>query len=325
MPDPDAVTCLYENSTAGHVEQFPVTVSAERGKPEYAYRVCLRSALDWPAGPNAVRLAVRVADGRTSAYAEAVLPRPAGAVSNARLTRSAPGQPTHPETTMAAVPTGTPVAVVWASGASPAAQNITIPSDATAVYMFWAGFFDGGPASVTLNGAAPSQAFEVPGSVSGPLTGTGVLAWYSPATGTRSLAVTWDNAPSEGAVCIVAYVKDGDTTAWRDADGDTDELSVPVSATLTTVAGDLVFKFDQKYGGTPSLSSGWTNGQTTSNNGEGARLSYISASGTTQVCNSEDEDFSTIVCVAIPAGAGGGATSYVPPSFKRRLMSLLQL
>jgi hypothetical protein len=106
VPDPEAVTCLYENSTAGHVEQFPVTVSTERGKAEYAYRVCLRSALDWPAGPNSIRLAVRRTDGATSEYSTEVIPRPSGSVSSARLNRSVstPPPPPPPSRTMAADP-----------------------------------------------------------------------------------------------------------------------------------------------------------------------------------------------------------------------------
>jgi hypothetical protein len=104
VPDPEAVTCLYENSTAGHVEQFPVTTSTERGKPEYAYRMCLRSALDWPVGPNSVRLATRAADGRTTDYTAATLPRPSGSVASARLSRDAslpPPPPDPPQTNMA--------------------------------------------------------------------------------------------------------------------------------------------------------------------------------------------------------------------------------
>jgi hypothetical protein len=113
VPDPAAVLCLYENSTAGHIEQFPVTVSTERGKSEYGYRVCLRSALDWPTGPNSVRLATRTADGRTTDYTAATLPRPSGSVSSARLHRdiSVPPPP-PPDPTMASIPTedGTSVA-----------------------------------------------------------------------------------------------------------------------------------------------------------------------------------------------------------------------
>lgn len=220
---------------------------------------------------------------------------------------------------MAATLTGTPTAVTWASGINPAGQSITIPSDATAVYMFWS-FFHGtaghGLASATLNGNNPSQTSEFPTGGSGEFTATGVAAWYNPATGSRTLDVAWDAAPVEGPTCIVAYVKDGDTSAWRDADGNQNSDVTAVTTTLTTVSGDLVLKYDQRYIGNaekgtnpPSLSSGWTNGQTTTNVSQGARLSYISATTTTQVCNSEEEYFSSIVAISIPASSGGGGSS----------------
>lgn len=213
---------------------------------------------------------------------------------------------------MAAILTGTPVAVAWGTSQNPAGQSITIPSDATAVYMFWA--FDGvdanghGLASATLNSANPAQTFEV-ATGSGFLPGTGVAAWYNTATGSQTLDVAWDIAPVEGPVCIVVFVKDGDTTAWRDADGARAIETTAVSVTLTTVSGDLVLKFDQRYdslSNLPDLTSGWTNGQTqTGQASENARLSYISATTTTQVCASENESYSSIVAISIPAAPSG--------------------
>lgn len=209
---------------------------------------------------------------------------------------------------MAATLTGTPVAVVWASGSNPAGQSITIPADATAVYMFWTYYTsaDGnGLSSVTLNSVSPDQTFEIPTAATDQ-GGTGVAVWYNPATGSQTLDPAWDASPTEGPVAIVAFVKDGDTTAWRDADADNQDGSTACSVTLTTVSGDLVLKFDQRYdtsNNPPSLSSGWTNGATTDNNSEHARLSYISATGTTQACNSEDEAYSTVVAVSIPAAS----------------------
>lgn len=214
---------------------------------------------------------------------------------------------------MAAVLTGTPVEVIWASGINPAGQSITIPADATAVYMFWA--FDGvdanghGLATATLAGNSPSQTFEVT-TGTGFLPATGVAAWYNPSTGSQTLDVSWDIAPVEGPVTTVVFVKDGDTSTWRDVDGARAAGTTAVSVTLTTVSGDLVIKFDQHYDGVlpldaPSLSAGWTNGLTGGNVSEASRLSYISATGTTQVCNSEDEDYASIVAISIPAAPTG--------------------
>lgn len=216
---------------------------------------------------------------------------------------------------MAATLTGTPVAINWAAGANPAGQSVTIPSDATAVYMFWA--YDGidanghGLASATLNSASPSQTFELP-TTAGFYPATGVAAWYNPATGSQTLDPAWDIAPVEGPTCIVAFVKGGDLTSWRDADADQDLDATAVSVTLTTVAGDLVIKFDQRFDGSenpPTLSAGWTNGATGGNVDEGCRLSYITASGTTQVCASENESYSSIMAISIPEFTEGAVTT----------------
>lgn len=221
---------------------------------------------------------------------------------------------------MAAVLTGTPVAVAWGTSANPAGQSITIPADCTAVYMFWA--FDGidadgaGLSSATLNSASPSESHAL-ATAAGYLPATGVCAWYNPATGSQTLDVAWTQAPVEGPVCIVAFVKDGSTTAWRDVDSAHASGTTAVSVTLTTVSGDLVIKFDQRYdagGNAPVLTSGWTNGQTqTGQASENARLSYISATTTTQACASENEDYSSIVAIAIGPSAGGGGGGTQPP------------
>ena len=80
---------------------------------------------------------------------------------------------------MAVALTGTPVNIDWATGTDPATQNVTIPSDATAVYLFWAywnsvasGY---GLSTITLNGNNPDQTHESAGT--GSLNGTGVAAW----------------------------------------------------------------------------------------------------------------------------------------------------
>lgn len=206
---------------------------------------------------------------------------------------------------MAATLTGTPTAVIWASGADPAGQSITIPADATAVYMFWS-FWNAtsgsGLSSATLAGNAPAQTQEK--ATNGDEPATGVAVWPNPAIGSQTLDVAWDASPTEGPTTIVAYVKDGDTGAWRDADSASNTLTTPTSVTLTTVSGDLVIKHDQKFGNTPpGTSVSWTSAQTQTNNNESARLSHIGATGANQVCDSENEDFSSIVAISIPAVA----------------------
>lgn len=212
---------------------------------------------------------------------------------------------------MAVELTGTPVAITWGTEADPTGQSITIPSDATAVYMFWAyyvGFDDAGISTATLGGEAGDQSFAI---VTAPSdrAACGVIAWYNPPTGSQTLDVAWTETPSSGPVTMVAYVKGGNTTAWTDADAAAADSTAEVSVTLTTVVGDLVLKCDQSSGGVPPNSAGWTDGPTMSNNNQHARLASIVAAATTQACPSEEENFSSIVAVAIPAAPTGDASA----------------
>lgn len=218
---------------------------------------------------------------------------------------------------MSAVLTGTPVAIVWASGANPAAQNVTIPGDCTAVYVF-GGFYSGGTngvlSSLTLNGAAPSQSSEL--GMTGSFMGIFAAAWYNPATGVRALDPAWAATPEAGdggPVTFVVFVKDGDTTAWRDVDSDQDASNAAVTVTLTTVSGDLVLKFNLNGAGAePSVSASWSDGGSQTNNSFTCRLSSITASGTTQVCDAEDEEYASVIAVSIPAAAAGGGNQLQP-------------
>jgi hypothetical protein len=196
------------------------------------------------------------------------------------------------------------VNIAWGTATNPAAQNITIPTGVNAVYMFWAVFPNtngSGLLSATLNSSSPNETFEVPSVNATFEPATGVAAWYNIPTGVRSLDIEWDAAVVEGPPCIVAFVENANTSGWRDADGGNAESNTQISVTLTTVSGDLVIKFDQRFGNTaPGLSSGWTNGGTqTAINNESARLSYIVATGSTQVCDSENEDYSSLVAISI--------------------------
>jgi hypothetical protein len=199
---------------------------------------------------------------------------------------------------------GTPVAITWAAGADPAAQNISVPSDATAAYLFWHFFTDdtSSISTVTLNSAAPDEAYAIAnGGVETFLNAVGVAAWYLPATGTRSLDVAWTAAPEDGPTSIVVFTKNGNTSAWRDADAGHTVDYDDVSVTLTTQPGDLVLKYYSVYSGAvPGNSPGWTSLQTQIIGTQSARLAAISASGTTQVCYSVDTYFSALVAIAIP-------------------------
>ena len=210
---------------------------------------------------------------------------------------------------MAAVLTGTPVAVTWASGANPAGQSITIPSDATAVVMcaaFWDSTQPSGLSSATLNGNAPSRNGQLEtGQLSVDAPATMYAIWDAPATGSRTLDVAWTVSPDEGPVALVFFVKDCDVASNWGIQLDHDAAGTAVSVSLTTESGELCVAFDAREGTAPGNSSGWTSLQTQANNSYGARLKYISASGSSQVVNSENEAYSGLIGFAIPAGAVG--------------------
>jgi len=197
--------------------------------------------------------------------------------------------------------------VTFATGtATPASQSVTVPGDATAAYLFWFYYVasDGsGLSAATLNGNAPAQTFEVPVSTAAFENGTGVAAWYNPATGSQTLDVDWDATPIYGPNCVVVYTKGGDLTAWRDADGDAASAASNAQITLTTVSGDLLLRFDTRYDASetpPTNSSGWTSGATGGQVDYGSRFAYKSAGGSSEVLDSEDDSYSSIVAVSIP-------------------------
>jgi len=199
--------------------------------------------------------------------------------------------------------TGTPVEIVWASGSDPAAQNITIPSDATAVVVFVTLYIDATGemvSSFTLNDVEVDENnhSEIGTDDSG-LQGTSVSVWYNPSTGVQSLNPAWTDTPDEGPVCIVAFIKGVDTTGWRDVGHDQGFDDAEETVTIDTDTTDLVLRFEQRYSSLPDLESGWTSQQTTSNNSDTARLSTVNSPGAaTTTANGQDEFYSTLTVVS---------------------------
>ena len=202
--------------------------------------------------------------------------------------------------------TGSAEAITWAAGADPAGQSITIPADATAVYMFWTYWADSdgaGLATATLNSVSRDAVSELPISTGPGMVGTGVAVWYSCCTGSQTLDIAWDVAPTEGPTTIVVYVKGGNLSAWRDVDTDQNTDANAVTVTIDSTTNDLVLKYDGRIGATaPGLSASWTNTLIQENIVTySARLSSADTSGAaTTVCNSENESYSTIICVSVP-------------------------
>lgn len=192
--------------------------------------------------------------------------------------------------------------ITWASGINPAAQNISIPSDATAVYLLWT-YYGNGTAnisSVTLNSNNPSESLGINGDSN--RTSGGVAAWYNPATGTQSLDIEWTHSPGAGPTSIVVYVKGGNTTAWRDVDSASNTGNGAVSFNLTTVSGDIVLRSEgfQYTVEPPANEAGWTSVNTQINNVLGNRVAQIIATGTSQAVTAQSDFYTVLVGLSIP-------------------------
>jgi len=187
--------------------------------------------------------------------------------------------------------------------------SLTIPADTTAIYFFWAYFYNGdgqglNVASTTIATVASDEQHETPGSTVE--TGTGVAAWYNGtchAAGSATFAWAFDQTPSEGPVMAIVYVKGGNTSTWTDVGSDQGGIELAVSVQVDSATTSLVIAFNQRYNATPDLPSGWTNVMTTAAGaGEYARLSYATTPGatTTSFDSEGTEAYETAVVVSIP-------------------------
>jgi len=201
--------------------------------------------------------------------------------------------------------------VTYGTGTDPAPVNITPPANCNAVVIMWSylHFTGAGVSTMTLDSNSFNESFE--GTWASGNRNGGVHVFHSPATGSAiSLDVTWDTAPQEGPTVTAVYIEDYDQTGYRDADGANTAGAAACSVTLTTVSGDIVIKHDSNDTdlGIPALSSGWADLE----NGNGPqsedyRTSTITATGSTEVCDSETESYSQIIAIAIKDGSGGGS------------------
>ena len=205
--------------------------------------------------------------------------------------QGAPAQPTEFEII------GT-TTVLWGTGAAPAAQNISIPSGTTAVYVFWSYWAAGtnGLNTATLDSSSPSATKEVETVTDYPAAG--VAVWYNPGTGTKSLAITWDASPSEGPSSIIAFVGGGDTTSWRDADAQSHPTDISFS--IDSSASDLILKYERRYGGAAPVEDDHTLLASMNQRGDYATLTVANSPGvaTTPIIAS-NENYSAVVAVSI--------------------------
>ena len=205
-------------------------------------------------------------------------------------------------------------------------DTVTIDADADAAIFVWGGF--NGSASnnaptATLNSASPDESFSYDKSSSTDANDCYIAVWYNPPSGSQTLAYTLSGALTYGPSASLIQLSGVDTNGWRDADADSNASAGggdAVSVTLTTETDDFVLKHDFSDlpgAGNPSLSSGWTDtAGLQSNDTFQARTSYITATGSTQVCDSEDESFAGIVAASFFEASSGAITGSGTPALE---------
>jgi hypothetical protein len=200
--------------------------------------------------------------------------------------------------------------ITWASGSTPAAQDVTVAVGSNCAVMFWTYYMNAagnGLASVTLGGVAPDFVVEIP-TLTPDYIATGMAVWFDPPTNTPlSCVVAWDGTPTEGPTTIFQFLADVDTALVPEAGVNQINGGTQVGVTLDTEVDDLMLAYDQKYlSPVPALESGYTNLGTVINGVEYARLRYLYADGATESANTQDTNYSSIAAIAFRAAIGGG-------------------
>lgn len=187
--------------------------------------------------------------------------------------------------------------------------SLTVPSGVNACLVF-ASYYansDVGYTSVTLASGAADVSINIAQNTPNAHAHAGFI-WWNPSSGSQTLAMT-ENDLLFGSTITAVYIDDVETTGVRASGEDVNSGSNQATVTLTGLtSGDLVIKGNANYNAAPSLSTGWTNINTQVNNSWHHRISYIEATGTSQVCDGEDASEPSVTAFAfIPASGGGGS------------------
>lgn len=209
------------------------------------------------------------------------------------------------------------------TSATPGAQAITVPADATGVAVFFGEYsnFGGTHTLTSLAASFVSGGFTINQSADASSAHglVGVAYGLVTATGSQTITPTWDATVVDGPIFQVVFFKDIDTgDYYRDSDhnNDDDSSSGVTSSTpaIDSAATDLVYGFVTEYSTIPTV-SGWTQRQSTAltNSMYGSVYTADSpgSSSTTFTCGTAD--FPAVAALSIKAtGGGGGSYNAVP-------------
>jgi hypothetical protein len=194
------------------------------------------------------------------------------------------------------------------TGANPASQNATIPSDAKAVLVFFVGHNSLGwsVTSVTLGGNSMNVAgLAAVGDVS---SGPFCAFLGSPPTGTQGLDPLFSQDSSgtnNGPTCLLVCLTASGTISLIDRDFDADEGTATSSATSSSNTGDYAIACAHTFDATP-VHNGSSLGSGQTNNGQRAQLFTLTAGASTTTATSGSSDYPTVALAILRESGGGG-------------------
>lgn len=212
--------------------------------------------------------------------------------------------------------TGSAVVLALPASATPGAQSVTVPSDATHAVIFW-GLWAGG-AGINLDASSSGNFFSSLNITQLPLDGNfnniGV-AWAAvTATGSRTFTPVWTNVPGRGPAALILFYKDVDSVIDTDVNTTSGAASISLSSTDTT--NDLVIGAETQDGGAPAMpSSGWTDVSAggTLVNGMGMRVRTLNTTTNPSVVASEGSSYACVAGIVIRGTSGSGPQTVLPP------------
>ena len=213
--------------------------------------------------------------------------------------------------------------------------TLTVPSAATAIYVFFSGGNGSSSTEITaitlasnspgkqLNATTKANSDTSVSSIAADSIRCGIAAWRTSVvgTGSKTLSLTWANAPSDGAnaadrlwnICVV-YVSGGDVSSdsslWNAGVAQAADWNLgSVANTIASVSasnGDLALVHDSGFGTLPDAPSGWNSelANPTSNSNYAARISSKTATGSYSV-SSQGAAWDALTSIAISLAASG--------------------
>jgi len=202
--------------------------------------------------------------------------------------------------------------LVLGTSATPGAQAITVPADAQVVVVTSRNYSASGvDLSLTSNFTGT---FTTTQDSNGGTERTTVSHAVVSSTGSKTITPVWTNAPAEGPLFFITFIKNVNTSDYyRASDAIAlDSTGSTASRTVASTANDLVLALESHYDAgqaIPGTVSGWTSISTQGNNSEGGRLSTADSPGaSTTTFTGGSTSYDGVSIIAIKPNVGGAYT-----------------